>query len=159
MKKLCLIVLFSTLMLSGCVMQPHIIEPTQAVKDVSVSVINDTLGFEVALKKRLGRQRVSESSSNVLKLDVIEDVVAYSKYKQKIYIKDGKYQYKNCYVDTHHFSFTLDYMKDKATVSKDIIRIKTNDDSCDRYEFPDPKAYSVKKAVDEVVKLLNKIGE
>ncbi|WP_419766986.1 hypothetical protein [Arcobacter sp.] len=148
--KLIISIIILVLFFNSCVMQPVNIQP-KINDSIKIIVANDVLSIKKELSSRFN---VSSTSTTILSLEVIKNDVESSKYKKKIYIKDGMYQYKNCYVDTHYFDVDVLYRN-----KKELIKIKTDNDSCDKYEFPDYKAYSVKRVVDEIVKFINETNK
>lgn len=84
--------------------------------------------------------------SNLFSYDILEDKTTFSKYKKKIYISDGIYRYRNCYVDTHHL---------KVTENGKVYQTTTDNDSCDKYMFDDFKSYSFKK-IEKMIKINQK---
>jgi len=146
-KNVIFLLVIPILLFNSCVMKQDVLSSN--IKDINIIVKNDTLNFEDGLQKRF--TTTNKLSTNTLTTTIIKNEVLSSKYKKKIYIKDGMYQYKNCYVDTHYFYVDVSYQN-----KLNIIKIKTDNDSCDKYEFEDYKAYSVKRAVDEVVSFTSK---
>lgn len=134
------------LFLSGCVMKNDVL--VSNVKDINIIVKNDALNFENELLKRF--KNINKSSNNILTTTIAKNDVINSKYKKKIYVKDGMYQYKICYVNTHYFDVEVKYQN-----KINIIKTDTKNDSCDEYIFEDYKVFSVQKIVDKVVKFIN----
>jgi hypothetical protein len=146
-KNVIFLLIIPIILFSSCVMKQDILSSN--IKDVNIIVKNNTLNFEDELQNRF--TTTNKLSSNILTTTIIKNEVLSSKYKKKIYIKNGIYQYKNCYVDTHYFDVRVEYQNKLNT-----IKVKTDNDSCDRYEFEDYKAYSVKRAVDEITSFVSK---
>lgn len=84
------------------------------------------------------------SISSLHAYETFEDKITYAKYKKKIYIKDGLYQYRICHVLTHHLSIKT---------KNETYKTTTDEDSCDKYMFENEsafKTYSLEK-IEELI--------
>lgn len=140
-----------TLFISGCVQQTNSVQIDPKIKHIYIKVNNNTLLFKEKLTAQIGNNKVLRNSPNELIATVVNNSVKDSKYKKKIYINNGKYQYKNCYVNTHNFVLMIHYKGHQET-----IKTVTVNDSCDKYMFDNYQTYTIDKAINQVINTINK---